>query len=102
MRVVVIGATGHVGSYVVPRLVDDGHDVAVVSRGVSAPYTTGPAWDEVDTVVVDREESEKAGTFGDAVLRLEPDVVIDLICYTPTSAETLVNALSGRVSHFLH
>jgi nucleoside-diphosphate-sugar epimerase len=102
MRVVVIGATGHVGSYVVPRLIDEGHDVAVISRAVSTPYTPGPAWAEVDRVVVDREASERDGTFGDAVLRLEPDVVIDLICFTPASAETLVDALRGRVSHFLH
>jgi len=102
MRVVVIGATGHVGSYVVPRLVNEGHDVAAISRGGSTPYTTGTAWDEVDTVVVDREKSEKAGTFGDEVLRLEPDVVLDLICYTPSSAETLVNALNGKVKHFIH
>ena len=32
-RVVVIGATGHIGTYLVPRLVMAGHDVVAVSRG---------------------------------------------------------------------
>jgi uncharacterized protein YbjT (DUF2867 family) len=32
-RVVVIGATGHIGPYLVPRLVDRGHEVIAVSRG---------------------------------------------------------------------
>ncbi|MBW8788837.1 MAG: NAD(P)-dependent oxidoreductase, partial [Rhizobium leguminosarum] len=32
MRVLVIGATGHVGTYLVPRLVEAGHDVVTISR----------------------------------------------------------------------
>jgi nucleoside-diphosphate-sugar epimerase len=36
-RVVVIGATGHIGTYLVPRLVDAGHEVTVVSRGTRGP-----------------------------------------------------------------
>jgi uncharacterized protein YbjT (DUF2867 family) len=32
-RVVVIGATGHIGTYLVPRLVRAGHDVIALSRG---------------------------------------------------------------------
>ena len=46
-RVVVIGATGHIGTYLVPRLVDGGHQVIAVSRGTRyvpmcpvAPMTT--------------------------------------------------------------
>jgi len=33
-RVVVIGATGHIGSYLVPRLVRGGHEV--IARGIAA------------------------------------------------------------------
>jgi uncharacterized protein YbjT (DUF2867 family) len=32
-RVVVVGATGHVGSYLVPRLVRGGYEVIALSRG---------------------------------------------------------------------
>ncbi|MFD2357599.1 NAD-dependent epimerase/dehydratase family protein [Nonomuraea ferruginea] len=39
MRVVVIGASGHIGTYLVPRLVEAGHDVVAVSRGTRRPYT---------------------------------------------------------------
>jgi uncharacterized protein YbjT (DUF2867 family) len=38
MRVVIIGGTGHVGTYLVPRLVQLGHQVVVVSRGKRSPY----------------------------------------------------------------
>ena len=32
-RVVIIGGSGHVGTYLVPRLVEAGHEVICVSRG---------------------------------------------------------------------
>ena len=32
MRVAVIGATGHVGGYLVPRLVRAGHEVVALTR----------------------------------------------------------------------
>ena len=33
MRVVVIGGSGHIGTFLVPRLVRAGHDVLTISRG---------------------------------------------------------------------
>ena len=33
MRIVVIGATGHIGTFLVPRLVERGHKVVALSRG---------------------------------------------------------------------
>jgi nucleoside-diphosphate-sugar epimerase len=41
-RVVVIGATGHIGTYLVPRLVDAGHEVIALSRGTRGPYHSAP------------------------------------------------------------
>ncbi len=32
MKVIVIGGTGHIGTYLIPRLVKAGHDVICVSR----------------------------------------------------------------------
>jgi uncharacterized protein YbjT (DUF2867 family) len=37
MRIAIIGGTGHVGSFLVPRLVRAGHDVVSLSRGASRP-----------------------------------------------------------------
>jgi nucleoside-diphosphate-sugar epimerase len=100
--VVVLGGTGHIGGYLVPRLVAAGHDVTVLTRGKATPYRQDGAWSKVTTVVADRVEEERAGTFGDRVVDLEPDVVIDLICFTLDSASHLVDALEERVRHFLH
>jgi len=92
-RVVVIGATGHIGSYLVPRLVRGGHEVIALSRGTRGPYHASPQWDSVANVSVDREAEDAEGTFGARVAALRPDVVIDLICFTTASARQLVDAL---------
>jgi nucleoside-diphosphate-sugar epimerase len=101
-HVVVLGGTGHIGGYLVPRLVAAGHDVTVLTRGKATPYRPDGAWSKVTTVIADRVEEERAGTFGARVVDLEPDVVIDLICFTLDSARHLVDALEARVRHFLH
>jgi nucleoside-diphosphate-sugar epimerase len=102
MRVVIIGGTGHVGTYLVPRLVEADHEVISLSRGQRGPYQAHAAWKAVRQIAVDRVEEEKAGRFGGQVRDLEPDVVIDMICFSQESARHLVEALRGRVQHFLH
>ncbi|MCD6289840.1 MAG: NAD-dependent epimerase/dehydratase family protein [Anaerolineae bacterium] len=102
MRVVIIGGTGHVGTYLVPRLVEAGYEVINISRGQREPYHPHGAWKSVRQVVANRTAEEAAGTFGTRVRDLEPDVVIDMICFKLESAQHLVEALRGRVQHFLH
>ena len=94
-RVVIIGGSGHVGTYLVPRLVAAGHDVVNISRGARQPYTPNAAWDSVETVMIDRDAAEAAGDFGETIAALNPDIVIDMICFTLSSAEHLVAALRG-------
>ena len=101
MRVVVIGATGHVGTYLVPRLVEANHQVITVSRGHREAYRQHPAWEKVENTVIDKEKEETEGTFGKKILDLKPDTVIDMICFTPGSARHLVEALKGKVRHML-
>jgi len=101
-RAVIIGGSGHVGTYLVPRLVASGFEVVNVSRGQMQPYTPNGAWASVRQVTVDRDAEEKAGTFGKTIAALEGDIVIDMICFTLDSARQLVEALRGNVQHFLH
>ncbi|MEV4173265.1 NAD(P)-dependent oxidoreductase [Nonomuraea sp. NPDC049709] len=105
MRVVVIGGSGHIGTYLIPRLVEAGHDVVNVSRGKRDPYTPHGAWQRVSTVIADREAEEANGAdgaFGRRIAELEGDVVIDLICFKESSAREIAAALTGRVRQFLH
>jgi nucleoside-diphosphate-sugar epimerase len=102
MRVVVIGATGHIGSYLVPRLVRAGYEVVAMSRGERAPYREAVEWRSVERVTADRDAEDAAGTFGARIAGLRPDVVVDLICFTPDSARQLVDALRPTRPLLLH
>lgn len=100
-RVVVIGATGHIGTYLVPRLVLAGHEVVAVSRGTREAYLPHPAWSSVGTVTMDIEAEDKAGTFGASIAALNPDIVIHNLCFTVDNARQLVEGLRGKVKHLL-
>ena len=102
MRVAVIGGTGHIGSYLVPRLVTSGHEVTVLARGERQPYHPDAAWQRVRQVRVDRDAEDAAGTFGKRVAELDADAVVDLVCFTLDSARTLSEALRGRTGLLLH
>ncbi len=102
MRIVLIGGSGHVGTFLVPRLVAAGHDVVVITRGQRTPYQQHAAWQSVQQITLDRAAEEAAGQFGQQIRDLEPDVVIDMICFTLASARHLVEALRGQVQHLLH
>jgi nucleoside-diphosphate-sugar epimerase len=101
-RVIIIGGSGHVGTYLVPRLVEAGHDVVNVSRGARSPYQPNGAWRQVRTVVADRDAEDAAGTFGPRIAALDPDIVIDMISFTLESTQHLIESLRGRVQHVLH
>src|SRR5689334_2690831 len=102
MRIVVIGGSGHIGTFLIPRLVRAGHEVVSISRGQQSRYADDPAWQQVRQVTADREAEDSAGTFGDRVAGLRPDVVVDLICFTLESATALVERLRGETGHLLH
>jgi nucleoside-diphosphate-sugar epimerase len=102
IKVLVIGSTGHIGTYLIPRLVAAGHHVIAASRGMREPYQPHPAWSQVERLTIDRAAEETAGTFGDRIASLRADVVVDLICFTLESAQHLVRALRERDPLLLH
>jgi nucleoside-diphosphate-sugar epimerase len=101
MKITVIGGKGHVGTYLVPRLVELGHEVTCVSRGRRAPYLPRAAWASVRQVSLDREKLEAEGRFAAEIAALAPEAVIDMICFGPESALQLAQGLEGRIQHFL-
>ncbi|TGO06591.1 NAD-dependent epimerase/dehydratase family protein [Serinibacter arcticus] len=101
MRIVVIGGSGHIGSFLVPRLVRAGHEVVSLSRGTSTPYTGGEEWSHVERVIADREQEDRDGVFADRIARLRADVVVDLLCFTLGSATALVERLRGETGHLV-
>ncbi len=102
MHVVLIGGSGHIGTYLVPRLIEAGMELTVITRGLQQPYSSHGAWAKVNYVVLDRSVEERAGTFGVKIRALSPEIVIDMICYTQPGAQQLVEALRDQVQIFLH
>ena len=102
MRAVIIGGTGHIGTYLTPRLVEAGYEVISVSRQENPPYHAPGHWASVQQVKINRQEADAAGEFGREIRKMDADVVIDLICFTLESATQLTEAIRDRVQHFLH
>ncbi len=102
MRIVIIGGSGHVGTFLIPRLIEQGHEVLNVSRAARKPYQPHSAWDSVQQVLADRDAEDAQGIFGERIRDLHPDVVIDMICFTPESARQIVECLRDQVQHFIH
>ena len=83
-----------------PALAMAGHEVISVSRQKRKPYSDHAAWKHVKQVIIDRVEADKKKTFGKQISKLSPDVVIDLICFTPESARIIAEALTREGAAF--
>lgn len=99
MKIVVTGGSGHIGTYLVPMLVNAGHEVVSVTRGQANPYVSDPAWQRVETVQLDRQQDPE---FAEKIAALDQDVVVDLISFTLKETQSMVSALrQTRCSHYL-
>lgn len=96
-RAVVIGGKGKVGTYLVPMLVADGFEVVNVSRGESRPFVPHGCWNRVRQVNLDRNHP----AFPQKIAELQPDVVVDSICFREADMTALIDVLAGHVSHYL-
>lgn len=94
MRVLGIGATGFIGRHVVSRLVEQGHDVAVLHRG----RTTSSLPDGVLSIPGNRDHLDDSRTDLES---FAPDVVLDAILYTERQARGLVAVCSGMTARII-
>lgn len=96
-KAVVIGGYGHIGAYLVPRLVNEGgYDVAVIARNKRLPYTADdPAWEKVTHLSCDRAAMTAEGKFGKMIAEMKPELVFDAVCYTAEQAAELCEPLAA-------
>ncbi|WEV44408.1 NAD-dependent epimerase/dehydratase family protein [Lactobacillus sp. ESL0684] len=90
MKVVVIGGSGHIGSYLIPKLVKKGFEVISVSRGSHKPYYQDPVWNHIEQIFMDRS---KDINFNEKIAKLNADIVIDLICFDLNDMKKIVREL---------
>ncbi|PKG22679.1 NAD-dependent epimerase/dehydratase family protein [Niallia nealsonii] len=99
MKVVVTGGSGHIGSYLIPKLIKVGYEVINVTRGQSQPYVHDRAWNKVERVILDREKDED---FAKKIAEMNPDIVVDLINFYVEDTKKMVETLKGtKLSHYL-
>lgn len=89
MRVLVVGATGHVGSYLVKQLLKKGCEVHAVSRGNKKPYGYNEEWEKVRTYTMTRDELCESGI----IEQIKPDVVCDLIAFHLDEVKRIVEKI---------
>jgi nucleoside-diphosphate-sugar epimerase len=87
LRVLVIGATGYLGTPVVRRLVARGHDVTSFHRGSTRPELRTPR-----QILGDRDRLPE---YRSQFERANPEIVIDLIAASADQARGLVKAVEG-------
>ena len=100
-NVLVIGGTGHIGSYLVPLLVSRDYKVTVFSRGTTKPYPGSFIWKNVPIVKIDREREEKNGNWQEKIEEADPDIIVDIVCFEPESAQLMAELLDGEDIHLL-
>ncbi|MDD6309328.1 MAG: NAD(P)-dependent oxidoreductase [Clostridia bacterium] len=93
-RAFVVGASGHAGSYLVPKLIEMGYEVHAVARGNRAPYTAeDPAWGKVIWHYMERRTAEGAAAVSALAAELAPQVLCDLISYTKEEMQHTLNPI---------
>lgn len=93
-RVLVLGGTRFFGKKLVERLIREGDDVTIVTRGNTADPFSGA----VTRLQADRTD---AAALAKALGPRSFDVVYDNICYTPQEAEEALTLLEGRTGKYI-
>ncbi|WP_076431630.1 NAD-dependent epimerase/dehydratase family protein [Haladaptatus litoreus] len=94
MNVFIIGGTGLISSAIVDQLVDRDESVTVFTRGIHD--TSLPT--SVTHIRGDRHDTDALKT---AVADTNPDVLIDMVCFSPETAQATVDAVASFVDQYV-
>lgn len=94
MRILIIGGTGFIGPEVVRLLAGRGHSLTLFHRGQTcADLPSG-----VNHILGNRRD---LASFRDEFKRLAPEVVLDMICFTQSEAQTAVQTFSRMAARLV-
>ena len=93
MKIAIVGGTGNISTSIVKLLLEQGHDVTCVNRGIR-----GELPKDVRLIKGDRQDRK---WFEEAMQKEKFDAAIDMICYTAEDAVSSLAAFRGT-GHFIH
>ena len=100
MKVIVIGASGHIGTYLIPMLVNAGYDTVAITRKMTPPYEDAPAWHTIKREQMDRENDVD---FIQNLKSMEPDIIVDLVNFNIKETRKIVEGFKNtKLSHYLY
>ena len=96
MRILIIGGSGLISTWITSQLIEQGqHDLTLYNRGQTDVRYAGQVktirGDRKDFPAFERQMAE-AGMF---------DCVIDMVCYEPEEAQSLIRAFKGRTEQLI-
>jgi nucleoside-diphosphate-sugar epimerase len=94
MQILVIGGTRNIGHYLVPALLDAGHSVTLLNRGL----TPDALPEELERLRADRTDPFQLER---VLVGRSFDVVVDNALYKGAEAETIIRLLQGRVGQYI-
>ncbi|GEM_PF-6204337 len=101
MKILLIGGTGHIASYLIKDLIKFGAEVTAVSRGSTVPYENQKLFSKVRLHTLDREKAENGHAWEIFMASQKWDIVVDFIAFEPRSAEISYKTLRNHVKHYI-
>ncbi|MYB42738.1 MAG: NAD-dependent epimerase/dehydratase family protein [Chloroflexi bacterium] len=95
MHVLIIGGTRFVGRHIGEELLEQGHTITLLNRGVTPD--TFPT--EVERLRADRNEPEQVRA---ALEGREFDAIVDCIAYQEAEVELVIELFSGRIGRYVY
>jgi nucleoside-diphosphate-sugar epimerase len=93
MNILIIGGTGLISTPITRMLLEQGHTVTHFNRG-----NKHDEFPDVQTIVGDRTDYEASkNLLGNQTF----DCVIDMVCYKPDDAKSVVETFQGKVGHYV-
>ncbi|RUL54271.1 NAD-dependent epimerase/dehydratase family protein [Lysinibacillus antri] len=89
-NILVLGGTRFFGRKLVELLIEDGHNVVILTRGQSE----NPFGNKVEHIIADRLNKEE---FAKKVEGRTFDIVYDNICYSPNEAHAFCEIFNGKI-----
>lgn len=94
MKILVIGGTRFFGKRLVHLLLDDGHEVTVLSRG----HALDDFGNKVQRLTADRTDAKDLSK---AVEGLQYDIVVDQVCMTASDARSAVEIFKNKTAFYI-